>query len=72
MLLVQGYCEKAPFRHLSNHVSRSPKFRKYISYESLFFFENVQNLIKVLKLQKKNGETFFVSEIIASELVALN
>ena len=38
----------------------------------IFSFENFQNLILILKLQKKNRKQFSVSGIIPSELVALN
>ena len=38
----------------------------------IFLFENVENLIYIWKLQKKIQKMFFVSVIIASELVALN
>ena len=34
-------------------------------------FENVQKLIDILNMEKKNEETFFLLEIIASELAAL-
>ena len=35
-------------------------------------FENVQKLIDILNMEKKNEETFFLLKIIASELAALN
>ena len=38
----------------------------------IFFFENVQNLIYISKMQRKIEKMSFVSEIIVSELVALN
>ena len=34
-------------------------------------FENVQKLIDILNMEKKNEEKFFLLEIIASELAAL-
>ena len=40
---VEAFPETGLFRHLSNHVSRSPEIQKYISYEGHHFFENVQN-----------------------------
>ena len=53
MLLVEGYCETALFRLLGNDVLGSPEFPKYISYECHLFFENVQNLMYISKIQKK-------------------
>ena len=38
----------------------------------IIFFENFQKLIDILKMEEKNEETFFLLEIIASELAALN
>ena len=32
ILLVKGSSENEPFRHLPNHVVRSPLIQKYISY----------------------------------------
>ena len=43
-----------------------------MSYDTQLFFENVQYLIQMSKLQKKIQKKFFGSEIIASELIALN
>ena len=70
------YIEESPktrlFGNLSNNFFRRPEFRKYISYEGHRFFDNVQNLIDFKNEKKKIQEFFFVFEIIASELVALN
>ena len=41
-------------------------FGKYISYESHLFFENVENLTIVSKMQKQIEKMFSVCEIIAS------
>ena len=41
-------------------------------YEGHLFFENVPNLMQISKMQEKIEKKFFVFEIIASELVALN
>ena len=41
-------------------------------YEGHLFFENVQNLMQISKMQEKIKKKLFVFEIIASELVALN
>ena len=43
-----------------------------MSYEGHVFFENVQNGISIWKMQKENLEKFFLSEIIASQDVAIN
>ena len=40
MLHVEGSSETGLFRHLFNHVSRSPYVQKYISYDGDLFFEN--------------------------------
>ena len=59
MLLVEMSSETSLFRHLSNHVFRSPYFRKYISYEGQLFFHNVQNLMYISKTRKKIDEKVF-------------
>ena len=41
-------------------------------YEGHLFFENVQNLMQILKMQEEIKKKLFVFEIMASELVALN
>ena len=71
MLLVEGSFEMRLFRDLSNHVSRSPEVQKYIGYEDhLLFIMFKLNLN--LENAKKNYKIFFVSEIFASEKVAIN
>ena len=75
MLLVEVSSETGFFIHLSNHIFRSPSVQKYISYEGHIFFENVQNWIYISKLQKKKKKKqkkFLLSEIIASQYVAIN
>ena len=72
MLSLEGYSETRLFRHFSNDVFRGTEFRKHISYEGYPFLKYLQNLIHILKMQKKIQKKFFVFEIIASELVALN
>ena len=37
---------------------------------AILFFENVQNLKKILKMSRETEKKSFVSDIIASELVA--
>ena len=41
-------------------------------YEGHLFFENVQNLMQISKMQEKIEKKLFFFEIIASESVALN
>ena len=53
MLFVEGSSERGLLGHLFNPVFRSPEVKKYISYEGHLFFENVQNLISIYKIQKK-------------------
>ena len=45
MLTVEGYSETALFGEWSNQVFDSLEVRKYISYDDLPFFENVQNFM---------------------------
>ena len=72
MLSVQGSSETLLFGHLSNDVFRSPEFRKYISYKGYPFLKYLENLTYILKMPKKFQKKFFVFQIIASDLVALN
>ena len=53
MLFVEGSSERGLLGHLFNPVFRSPEVKKYISYECQLFFENVENLISIYKIQKK-------------------
>ena len=71
MLLAQGSSERRLFRTLSNHVFGVRNFgnTKYMSV--IFFFQNIQNLIYISKMETKIQKNLFVSEIIASELVSL-
>ena len=43
MLLAKGFPETGFFRHLSNHVFRSPEVEKYITSEGHLLLENFQN-----------------------------
>ena len=45
ILLVEGFSERGLFRHLSEHVFRSPSVQKYISDGGHLFVGNVQNWI---------------------------
>ena len=72
MLLLEGSCEVGLFRHLSHHLFRSPYYPKSVGYEGHLFLENVQNLIQISVIERNIKKNSFVSEIIVSELVALN
>ena len=43
-----------------------------MGHEGQVFLENVQNLMYISKMRREMEKKFFVSEIIVSELVALN
>ena len=43
-----------------------------MSYDGLLFLANVYSLIEILIMQKIIEKRFFVFDIIASELIALN
>ena len=72
MLFVEGHSEGGFLRHLSNHLFRRRRIRKYIGYEGHLFFENVQNVMYILEMRRKIQEKLFLSEIIVCELVPLN
>ena len=71
MLLVEGSSETWLFKLLTNRVFPSAEVQKDNSYEVHLFFENVQNWIEISKMLKKIQKIFFVSEIIASESIAI-
>ena len=58
MLLVEGSSETRFVKHLSNHVFQSPSVQKSISYQGHLFSDNVQDWVKISKMQekKKNRE----------------
>ena len=72
MLIIKGSSEMGLFRHLSNHVFRSLVVQKYVSYEGHLLFENVENCILIVKMENKIQKIFLVSEIKASENIAIN
>ena len=74
VLSVLWSSERGLFGHLSNYISRNQYFQKHIRYEGLLFLANVQKLIYILKMQKKKKfrKIFFLFDIIASGLIALN
>ena len=53
MLPFKGSFGMGLFGHISNYVFRSAEFRENISYEGRLFFENVQNLIKISKMEQQ-------------------
>ena len=72
MLLVEGYSEAGIFRYSSNRVFGVRKFKNTSAMRVFCSFENVQNIILISKIQRKIKKKCFVSEIIASENVAIN
>ena len=72
MLLVKGSSETGLYKHISNYVSGVRNFENTKAMKVIFFFKNVENFSKTSKKQQKIPKKFFVSEIIASELVSLN
>ena len=72
MLLVEGSSKTELFRNLSKHVFGVRNFGHTKPLTLIFFFQNVQNLRYISKMQQKIEKKFFVSQIIASELVSLN
>ena len=71
-VFFEEFSETAFYKHLSTHLFRRRCFWKYIGYEGHLFFENVQNLIEISKRERKIEIKSFVSDIIVSELLALN
>ena len=72
MLTVHKCSDTWLFSYLSNHAFCSLYFRKYIRCEAHPFFQNVKNLMQILKIQKNVDKIVLVFKITAFELVALN
>ena len=73
ILNVKRCSEVGLFKHLSNHIFRTPYYRKYISRKGhLFFFQNIENLTWIPEMQQKIQNKIFVCYIIAFEFVAAN
>ena len=68
MCTVEGCSETRLFRHLSNHVFRSLKFRKHISYKAYLLFQRVQRLMQISEMQEKRRKKF----LFAFKLVAVD
>ena len=71
MLLVKGSHETGLFRHLSNHIFGVRSFGNTKTMRVIFFSKRLKFQID-LKNGPKIEKKFFVSAIIASELLSLN
>ena len=72
ILLVEWLSETGLFRRLSFHVFGVRNFGNTKSMRVIFFFQNIQNLLYISNMEQKIQKKFFVSDIIAFELVSLN
>ena len=73
MLLDKGSSKARLLRHLSNHSFGIPLVQKYISHEGQSFFLKMFKIESgFLKCANKIRRKSFVSEILASEDVAIN
>ena len=72
MLLVEGSSETGLFRHFSNHVFGVHNFGSTKALGVFYDFKMFKIYSRFQKCSKKIRKKFFVSEIIASELVSLN
>ena len=72
ILLVESSSETGHFRHLSDYVFgvRNSENRK--AMRVIFFFQTFKISARVQESSRKIEKKFFLSEIIASELVRLN
>ena len=69
MFTVEVCSEVRQSKHLSNHIFDSLSFRKYIGYECHPFFQNVQNLMRISKIERKIEQIFLVFQIIAFDII---
>ena len=72
MLLVEGSSQAGLFRHLDDHVFGVRNYGNAKSMRVIFFFSKYLKFITHFKNGAKNSEKFFISDIIAFELVSLN
>ena len=72
MILVEGSSETGLFRHLSNHLFQESIISEIHRRSGSSFFWKCSKFNKSSEKQRKNEKKFFVSEILVSELVALN
>ena len=72
MLLVKGRLKRESIDIYLIIFLGDRNFGNTSAMRVMFFFENIQNLIFMSKVQKKIEKTFFFLEIIAYELAALN
>ena len=68
--ISQRFSKTGAFWHSSNHIFCSHQFPKYFRYEADLFFQNTQNFMQILEMQKKIEETFSVLVIMVFEPVA--
>ena len=72
MLLVEGSSKTKLFRHLSNHVLEVINFGNTKPMMVIFLFKSFKFWETFQKCSKKSRKKFFVSQVIACELVSLN
>ena len=69
MFTVEGCSETRLSKHSSNHIYDSVRFRKYIGYEYHLLFQNVPNLMKISKMERKIAKMFLLFQIILFVIV---
>ena len=69
MFTVEGCFEMTLLKHQPNHIFRSLYFRKQIGYECQLLFQNVQNLIKIQKIETKIEKMLLFFQRIAFDIV---
>ena len=72
MLTTHKCSDTGLFRYLNNPAFCSLYFQKQITSEAHLFFQSIRNFKQISKIKRKNQKIFFVFQIIAFELVALN
>ena len=60
MFTMEGCSETRVTKHSSNYIFPSLYFRKYIGSECYLVFQNVQNLMKILKTERKIQKIFLL------------
>ena len=60
MLTVEGFCVTELSTYSSNHVLHSLKVRKCLGYESNLFFQYVDSLMQILKMERKVDKMLLV------------
>ena len=72
MLTVHKCSDKGLFGHFSNSTFAVYNFWKKTTFEADLVFQSILNFVQISEMQKKIEKTFFDSEIIAFQLIALN